>query len=60
MGRTVPAIPSTSLKRGVYYFLGRIPSDLSTFYRNDRVIELAYQVLAQSLLCVKETVLTIG
>ena len=28
----------TYLKRGVYYFVRRIPSDLQTFYRTDRVI----------------------
>jgi len=29
--------PNTDLKRGVYYFVRRIPSDLQTFYRTDRV-----------------------
>ena len=28
----------TYLKRGVYYFVRRIPSDLQTFYHSDRVI----------------------
>jgi hypothetical protein len=27
----------TYLKRGVYYFVRRIPSDLRSFYRTDRV-----------------------
>ena len=38
MGRTFSAVPYTYLKRGVYYFVRRIPSDLQTFYRTDRVI----------------------
>jgi len=38
MGRTFSAVPHTYLKRGVYYFVRRIPSDLQTFYRTDRVI----------------------
>ena len=38
MGRTFSAVPYTYLKRGVYYFVRRIPSDLRTFYRTDRVI----------------------
>ena len=38
MGRTFAAVPYTYLKRGVYYFVRRIPSDLQTFYRTDRVI----------------------
>ena len=37
MGRTFSAVPYTYLKRGVYYFVRRIPSDLQTFYRTDRV-----------------------
>ena len=37
MGRTFSAVPHTYLKRGVYYFVRRIPSDLQTFYRTDRV-----------------------
>ena len=38
MGRTFSAVPYTYLKRGVYYFVRRIPGDLQTFYRTDRVI----------------------
>jgi len=38
MGRTFSSVPYTYLKRGVYYFVRRIPSDLQTFYRTDRVI----------------------
>ena len=38
MGRTFSAVPYTYLKRGVYYFVRRIPSDLQRFYRADRVI----------------------
>ena len=38
MGRAFSAVPYTYLKRGVYYFVRRIPSDLQTFYRTDRVI----------------------
>ena len=38
MGRTFSAVPYTYLKRGVYYFVRRIPSDLQTFYRTDRLI----------------------
>ena len=38
MGRTFSAVPYTYLKRDVYYFVRRIPSDLQTFYRTDRVI----------------------
>ncbi|MDC1466280.1 tyrosine-type recombinase/integrase [Litorivicinus sp.] len=39
MGRTFSsAVPYTYLKRGVYYFVRRIPSDLHGFYRSDRVI----------------------
>ena len=34
MGRTFSAVPYTYLKRGVYYFVRRIPSDLQTFYLN--------------------------
>jgi len=30
----------TYLKRGVYYFVRRIPSDLQTFYRTDRIDQL--------------------
>ena len=38
MGRTFSAVPYTYLKRGVYYFVRRIPSDLQPLYRTDRVI----------------------
>ena len=39
MGRTFSArVPYTYLKRGVYYFVRRIPSDLHEFYRTDRVV----------------------
>ena len=38
MGRTFSAVPYTYLKRGVYYFVRRIPSDLQTFYRADCLI----------------------
>ena len=37
MGRTFSSVPYIYLKRGVYYFVRRIPSDLQTFYRTDRV-----------------------
>jgi len=38
MGKTFSAVPYTYLKRGVYYFVRRIPSDLQTLYRTDRVV----------------------
>ena len=38
IGRTFSAVPYTYLKRGVYYFVRRIPSYLQGFYRADRVI----------------------
>ena len=38
MGRTFSAVPYTYLKRGVYYLVRRLPSDLQTFYLTDRVI----------------------
>ena len=38
MGRTFSAVPYTYLKRDMYYFVRRIPCDLQTFYRTDRVI----------------------
>ena len=61
MGRTFSAVPYTYLKRGVYYFVRRTPSDLQTFYRTERIIlELAYEILAQSLSCITKTVFTIG
>ena len=41
MGRTFSAVPYTYLKRSVYYFVRRIPSDLQTFYRADRDYESA-------------------
>jgi len=37
MSAQVDAPKYTYLKRGVYYFVRRIPSDLQTFYRTDRV-----------------------
>jgi integrase len=38
MSAQIDAPKYTYLKRGVYYFVRRIPSDLQTFYRTDRVI----------------------
>ena len=38
MGVQIDALKYTYLKRGVYYFVRRIPSDLQGFYRADRVI----------------------
>ena len=39
MGRTFSArVPYTYVKRGVYYLVRLIPSDLREFYRTDRVI----------------------
>ncbi len=61
MGRTFSAVPYTYLKRSVYYFVRRIPSDLQTFYRADRgIMSLLHEVLAQSLSCITKTVFTIG
>ena len=37
MSAQIDAPKYTYLKRGVYYFVRRIPSDLQTFYRTDRV-----------------------
>src|SRR6056300_1308461 len=38
MSAQIDAPKYTYLKRGVYYFVRRIPSDLQTFYHSDRVI----------------------
>ena len=38
MGRTSSSVPHTYLKRGIYYFVRRVPSDLQRFYRVDRVV----------------------
>jgi len=38
MGRTFSTVPYTFLKRGVYYFVRRVPNDLKRFYSVDRVI----------------------
>jgi integrase len=38
MSAQIDAPKYTYLKRGVYYFVRRIPSDLQAFYRTDRVI----------------------
>jgi len=38
MSAQIDAPKYTYLKRGVYYFVRRIPNDLQTFYRTDRVI----------------------
>ena len=38
MSAQIDAPKYTYLKRGVYYFVRRLPSDLQTFYLSDRVI----------------------
>ena len=38
MGRTYSTVPYTFLKRGVYYFVRRVPTDLKRFYSVDRIV----------------------